>query len=123
VSRPSRAERRKAARQARHSAARDWIASGAKKVNVRTYARRFGVDRYTAYQDLRAIGFPLSPESERWAVRPRKRPERRQPPQAPDVELLEWAVVGTQRILVMGYTSGGMPYGLTEDECEALFDW
>jgi ribosomal protein S11 len=58
--------RKKAARAARRDAARAWIEYGAKKVHVRTYARRFGVDRYTAYQHLLAIGFPLTPEEERW---------------------------------------------------------
>ena len=114
--------RKKAARKARHDAAREWIRSGAKKVHVRTYARRFGVDRYTAYQDLRAIGFPLTPEEERWAVRPQKQPKRKQPPPDLDDGLDQWVYVGSQRIWVVGYTSGGAPFGLTEDEHDAPFD-
>ncbi len=114
--------RKKAARKARHDAAREWIESGAKKVHVRTYARRFGVDRYTAYQDLRAIGFPLTPEEERWAVRPQKQPKRKQPPPDLDDCLDQWVDFGSQRIWVVGYTSGGAPYGLTEDEFDAPFD-
>ena len=45
-------------RQARRESSRAWIASGA-TVTIKTYARRYGVDRYTAYEDLTAIGFPL----------------------------------------------------------------
>ncbi len=45
-------------RQARRESSRAWIASGA-IVSIKTYARRYGVDRYTAYEDLAAIGFPL----------------------------------------------------------------
>ena len=45
-------------RQARRESSRAWIASGA-TVTIKTYARRYGVDRYTAYADLTAIGFPL----------------------------------------------------------------
>jgi hypothetical protein len=108
--------RKEAARKARRDAARAWIESGAKKVHVRTYARRFGVDRYTAYADLRAIGFPLTPEEERWAVRPPKTQKRRKPPKDPDDGLFQWIDVGGQRIWVVGFTSGGMPYGLTEDQ-------
>jgi hypothetical protein len=37
---------------------RGWIASDA-VVTIKTYARRYGVDRYTAHEDLTAIGFPL----------------------------------------------------------------
>jgi hypothetical protein len=114
--------RKKAARKARHDAAREWIRSEAKKVHVRTYARRFGVDRYTAYQDLRAVGFPLTPEEERWAVRPQKQPKRKQPPPDLDDGLDQWVYVGSQRIWVVGYTSGGAPYGLTEDLYDAPFD-
>jgi hypothetical protein len=28
-------------------------------VTVKTYAKRYGVDRHTAYEDLTALGFPL----------------------------------------------------------------
>lgn len=91
-------------RQTRRASARDWIRSDA-AVSVRTYAKRYGVDRYTAYDDLLAIGFPLTPDDERWAVRP-----------VPATDgMFEWTVVGDQRIWVVGYTSGGMPYGLVEE--------
>jgi predicted DNA-binding transcriptional regulator YafY len=109
---PSHATRKRAARKARHDAARDWIRSGAKKLNVRTYARRFGVDRYKAYADLRAIGFPLDAEAERWAVRPPKAPKRRLPQYEPNDE---WIIVGDQRMFVVGYTAAGAPYGYVED--------
>jgi hypothetical protein len=45
--------------QARRESSRAWIASGA-AVTIKTYARRYGVDRYTACQDLTAIGFPAA---------------------------------------------------------------
>jgi hypothetical protein len=119
----SRSMRKKAATKARHEAARAWIESGPKKVHVRTYARRFGVNRYTAYQDLRAIGFPLTPEEERWAIRPAKTPKRRKPAHDPDEGLFRWEEdAGGRLIWVMGYTSGGAPYGLTKDECDMLCD-
>ncbi len=44
-------------RQARRESSRAWIASGA-TVTIKAYARRYGVDRHTAYEDLTAIGFP-----------------------------------------------------------------
>jgi hypothetical protein len=43
----------------RREPARDWISSGA-TVTVKTSARRHGLDRYTAYEDLNALGFLLS---------------------------------------------------------------
>ena len=63
-------------RQARRESSRAWIASGA-TVSIKTYARRYGVDRYTAYQDLTAIGFPLPDSAQRWAHRPPPPPRER----------------------------------------------
>jgi hypothetical protein len=37
-------------KQQRRDSAREWIRSGA-NVTVRTYAKRYGVDSYTAYDD------------------------------------------------------------------------
>jgi hypothetical protein len=63
-------------RQARRESARAWIASGA-AVAIKTYARRYGVDRYTACEDLTAIGFPLPDSARRWAHRPPPQPRPR----------------------------------------------
>ena len=47
-------------RQARRESSQAWIASGT-TVTIKTHARRYGVDRYTACEDLTAIGFrPLA---------------------------------------------------------------
>ena len=62
-------------RQARRESSRAWIASGA-TVTIKTYARRYGVDRYTTYEDLAAIGFPLPDSAQRWARRPPPQPLR-----------------------------------------------
>ena len=45
---------------ARRESARAWVASGA-PVSVKAFARRYGVDCYTAYADLIAIGFRVGP--------------------------------------------------------------
>ena len=54
-------------RQARRESSRAWIASGA-TVTIKAYARRYGVDRHTAYEDLTAIGFPLPDSAQRWTT-------------------------------------------------------
>ena len=51
-------------RQDRRESSWASIASGA-TVTIKTCARRYGVDRYTACEDLTAIGF-LLPDSARW---------------------------------------------------------
>ena len=56
-------------RRQRRDSARDWIGSGA-AVTVSGYAKRYGVDRYTAYDDLTALGYALPASALRWTNRP-----------------------------------------------------
>jgi hypothetical protein len=65
--------------QHRRESARGWIQSGA-KVTIKTYAKRYRVDRYTAYKDLTAIGFALPTSAERLSRRPPARPPRNPTP-------------------------------------------
>jgi hypothetical protein len=95
-------------RQHRRASARCWVDSGA-AVSVPAHARRYGVDRYTAYADLLAIGFRLTPEDDRWAERPPRNPKRRSSPMSDDE--LDWIWLGDQRMVVVGHTPGGAPYG------------
>ena len=67
--RSAQPRRHRMLQQARRESARAWVASGA-PVSVKAFARRYGVDCYTAYADLIAIGFCLGPGDNRWAVRP-----------------------------------------------------
>jgi hypothetical protein len=102
-------------RKERRTSARSWVASGA-RVSVKAYARRYGVDRYTAREDLIAIGFPIAPGDNRWAVRPPPTPKR--PPSEPDGLDEDWIWIGDRRMFVVGYTSGGAPYGWVDDGAE-----
>ena len=104
-------------RQARRESSQTWIASGA-TVTINTYARRYGVDRYTAYEDLTATGFPLPHSARRSAHRPppQPRPRRSATPQA----LLDdgWIMIDGRPYFVAGSTPGGAPYGLYLDETD-----
>ena len=107
---PRRHRMRKAARR---ESARAWIRSGA-AVSVKAYSKRYGVDRYTAYDDLLAIGFALRPNDSRWAVRPPSgAPKRRTDLDAdmnPDADM-EWIRYGDEIMFVVGYSAGGAPFG------------
>jgi hypothetical protein len=98
----------------RRDSARAWIGSGA-AVNVKAYAKRYGVDRYTAFDDLAALGFPLPASTQQWAQRPpstpRPRPERRV---VHDDN--SWIILDGRPFFVVGYTTGGAPYGSFADE-------
>ena len=101
---------------ARLDSARQWIRSGA-RVTVQAYAKRYGVDRYTAYDELTAIGFPLPASAEKWAQRPPpvQRKRRRRTHEFDDADP-DWVWVGDRRMFVVGYTPGGAPFGCYEDE-------
>jgi hypothetical protein len=60
----------------RRDSARAWIGSGA-TVTVKAYAKRYGVDRYTASDDLTALGFQLPSAAQQWAHRPPSTPRPR----------------------------------------------
>jgi hypothetical protein len=75
------------------------------------------VDRFTAYDDLTALGFALPTAAQRWAQRPPVVPRRRADPTDPAGDEL-WIMVDGRLFFVVGYTSGGAPYGMFEDETE-----
>jgi hypothetical protein len=102
--------------QARRESARAWVESGA-PVSVKAFARRYGVDRYTAYADLIAIGLGLPLGDNRWAVRAAPTPKR--PPAEPAGFDEGWVWIGDQRMFVVGYTPGGAPYGWIDDSIGA----
>ena len=106
--------------QARRDSARAWVASGA-AVSVQAFARRDGVDRCTAYQDLVAIGFAFPTGDSRWAVRPAPTPKRQRT--EPDDLGGDWAWSGDQRMFVVGSTPGGAPYGWLDDGLDRAEDW
>src|SRR5579859_2728608 len=119
----SQPKRHRMRRSARLVSARAWISkwmSVGRQVRAGDYARRYGVDRYTAHQEMVMIEAPIAPGDQRFAVRPppvsrtRRRPP--EPSQAPPC-LVEW---GGELIFAVGQTSGGVPFGL--EEVEDIFD-
>jgi hypothetical protein len=82
-------------------------------VTLKAYAKRYGVDKYTAYEDLAALGFPLGQREAHWAQRPPPTPRRREP--EPNIGSdIEWIRYGDEIMFVMGYTPGGAPYGYVQ---------
>ena len=99
----------------RRESARDWIASGA-AVTIKSYARRYGVDRYTAYEDLTVLGFPLPAAAQQWAQRPPSSPRPRRRPADVGPPDTDWIMIDGRSYFVAGFTPAGFPYGIFEDE-------
>jgi len=93
----------------RRDSARDWIRTGA-TVTVTSYAKRYGVDRYTAYDDLAVLGLTLPAPARRWAQRPPATTRRTvHGGEQPDDS---WIMLDGSRFFAAGYTPGGAPYGI-----------
>jgi hypothetical protein len=93
---------------------------------VKAYAKRYGVDRYTAFDDLAALRFPLPASAQQWAQRPPSSPQPRSTGRVgheivPDDD--SWIIVDGRSFFVVGYTPGGAPYGVFTDETPSDEDW
>lgn len=103
----------------RRDSAREWIRAGA-TVTVKSYAKRYGVDRYTAYDDLTALGFALPDSARQWAQRPLATPhpiaERAAGQIDEQIDDEPWIMLDGRMFFVAGYTPGGAPYGMFTDE-------
>ncbi|MGI5180314.1 hypothetical protein ACQEVZ_28745 [Dactylosporangium sp. CA-152071] len=98
----------------RWDSAQAWIRSGA-AVTVKHYAKRYGVDKYTAYDDLTALGVALPDSARQWAQRPPTTPCRTGGRATLPVHDEWWIVLDGRSFFVAGYTSGGAPYGTFAD--------
>jgi hypothetical protein len=104
---------------ARRVSAKAWLDSGA-QITVKRYARRYGVDRYTAREDLEAVGFVFAPGDTRWSKRPEPVPRQPKADQDGGSGLYDWVWVGDRLMFVVGYTPGGAPYGCYADDLDEL---
>lgn len=101
-------------RNQRRDSAREWISSGA-AVTVRTYTRRYGVDRYTAYDDLTALGVTLPASARQWPQRPAAVPRSKIVDDVPPGET-GWIAIEGRSFFVVGFTPGGVPCGVFDDD-------
>jgi hypothetical protein len=105
----------------RRDSAREWIRSGA-AVTVNSYAKRYGVDRYTAYDDLTALGFTLPDSARQWAQRPPATPRGHAERGDDTADDDWWTMLDGRLFFVAGRTSGGAPYGMFADEMSPYDD-
>jgi hypothetical protein len=106
--------------QQRRASARGWIGSGA-TVTTKTYARRYGVDRYTGFEDLTTIGFPLPAAAQHWAQRPPPTSRPRRTP-ATDTSPLDgdWIMLDGRASSSPATPQAAFPYGIYKDEMHDL---
>ncbi|MBL7552253.1 hypothetical protein I6A60_30975 [Frankia sp. AgB1.9] len=86
---------------------------------MNSYAKRYGVDRHTAYDDLTALGFALPDSSRQWAQRPPAIRRGHAENGGDQVDDEWWTILNGRVFFVVGRTSGGAPYGVITDEMPA----
>ncbi len=112
--------RRGMKREQRLQAAREWISKYTGKDIVRGYRRWFGVDKVCALLELKMCGLPISEERIEAARKDRERLsiERRE---QREVRALQSGIDQDDSFTgIIGYTSGGAPYGLTWEEWDQI---
>src|SRR5258708_24243039 len=95
----------------RRDSAREWIRTGA-TVTVKSYTKRYGVDRYTAYEDLTALGVALPDSAQQWAQRPPATPRRAAERSADQFDDESWIMLDGRLYFVARHTSRGAPLAI-----------
>jgi hypothetical protein len=72
-------------------------------------------ERYTAYEDLTALGIALPDSAQQWAQRPTVTPRRTAERGVGQIDDW-WIMLDGRSFFVAGYTSSGAPYGMFADE-------
>jgi hypothetical protein len=109
-------------RQARLKSAITWIEKYEGKNIIKEYAKWFGVDKICAIKELKSIGVVFSEDLANQIIASHKlrlKQKRiiREKNKIPDTTLL---ASDDNFAFIVGYTSGGFPYGLTHDDLKEI---
>jgi hypothetical protein len=111
-------------RPQRLESAQSWLETYKGNKAVKAYRKRYGVDFECAFTELEMLGVPIDPDYKKRvlqsvaaqaAAKQRKKTERKA-----EQERLLGIESDDRFAFIVGYTSGGAPYGLTWAEWEAL---
>ncbi|MCB0190385.1 MAG: hypothetical protein KDJ65_00425 [Anaerolineae bacterium] len=117
-------QRKRLKRAQRLQSAKAWLNIYQGQKIVKDYRQRYGVDWQTAFTELEMLEVPIDPEYKRYvlqsaeaqlAAKRRKKTEQ-------EARLQEELGLDQDEhfAFIIGYTSGGAPYGLTWEEWELI---
>lgn len=111
-------------RENRLRSAKRWIKTYSGKNIVKGYSKKYSVDKLCAVKELRMIGVEISDEYEKQLINSMEalRQQRLLIKKNRDDKLNELSGFESDDnfAVIIGYTSGGFPYGLTYEEMEQL---
>ena len=111
-------------RPQRLESAKSWLETYEGNKVVKAYRKRYGVSFECAFTELELLGIPIDPDykervlesvAAQAAAKRRQKAERKA-----EQERLLGIESDDRFAFIVGYTSGGAPYGLTWEEWEAL---
>ncbi|MFN0119730.1 MAG: hypothetical protein ACKV2V_04435 [Blastocatellia bacterium] len=111
---PPRAKRMK--RAARLQSARTWLAKYKGENVVRGYRKHFGVDFTCAFIELEMLGVQVDPGYKATVMRSLQHSSKARQRKKQTAEDELWSDSDETYAYIAGYTSGGMPYGVTWEE-------
>ena len=114
--------RKRMSRQGRLNSAVEWVEKYNGKNIIAGYAKWFGVDKICAIKELKSIGvvFPENLVNQIIASHKSRLKQKRiiqEKNKITDTMLLE---TDDNFAFIVGYTSGGFPYGLTHDDVKQI---
>jgi hypothetical protein len=111
-------------RERRLSSAKNWIKTYSGLNIVKGYSKKYSVDKLCAIKELRMIGVEISEEYERQLINSMEalRQQRLSFKKKQEDELNSLCEFESDEnfAMIIGYTSGGFPYGVTHEEMEEI---
>ena len=113
-------KRKRFKKQSRLNAAKSWMEKYDGKSLISGYAKWFGVDKACAIRELKLLGVQIPDELEIQVLKSiKERIEQKNKVKASNADEMPFGPDESFAFIV-GYTSGGAPYGLTHEEYENL---
>jgi len=113
-------------REYRLRSAKSWIRTYSGNNIVKGYSKKYSVDKLCAVKELRMIGVDISEEYEKQLINSMEAHRRQRLSFNKKREDELNALCGFESdenfVMIIGYTSGGFPYGVTYEEMEQIDD-
>lgn len=111
-------------REKRLSSAKNWIKIYSGQNIIKGYSKKYSVDKLCAVKELRMIGVEISEEYEKQLINSMDalRQQRLSFKKKQEDELNTLCEFESDEnfAMIIGYTSGGFPYGVTHEEVEEI---
>jgi ribosomal protein L34E len=113
-------------REYRLRSAKSWIKTYSGNNIVKGYSKKYSVDKLCAVKELRMIGVDISEEYEKQLINSMEALRQQRLSYKKKREDKLNALCGFESdenfAMIIGYTSGGFPYGVTYEEMEQIND-